>query len=187
MDEQSDEILFAAYCEGESIALKTLLERHMVRVYRFAHLFHPDESFAEDVVQETFIKVWRYRDRFDPKKKFSTWMYQIAKNTALDHLKKKRMLPFSSFEAEDGTNILVEGLRDPEPLQDALFEKAEREELLSLALKKLSHEARTVVVLRHVEDLTFREIGEMLGEPLDTVKSRYVRAVVSLRKTLEKG
>jgi RNA polymerase sigma-70 factor (ECF subfamily) len=139
---------------------------------------------AEDVAQEVFVKVWRHLKRFDQNKSFKTWIFAIAKNTAIDFLKKKKTISFSEFENEEGKNTLTETLADPTPLPQELLERAGAAQMLSSAIDKLSLKYRMVLFLRYNDHFNFREIAESFGEPLNTVKSRHRRALIQLKKLL---
>ena len=94
-------------------------------------------------------------------------------------------MPFSQFETEEGVNVLTETVPDTEELPDALLIKLEDAKELRKTLEKLPPKAREVLLLYYTNDLTFEDIGEMLGEPTNTVKSRHRRALQSLRKILQ--
>jgi RNA polymerase sigma-70 factor (ECF subfamily) len=133
------------------------------------------------------VKVWRNLKKFDQQKSFKTWIFSIAKNTALDFLKKKKAIPFSEFENEEGENIITETLVDPSPLPQELLEKADMAQMLNVAIEKLSPKYRMVLFLRYNDHFTFREIAEIFGESLNTIKSRHQRAILILRKMLKVG
>jgi len=116
-------------------------------------------------------------------KPFTTWLYTIAKNTVLDYFKKKRAIPFSDIDGEmqDGESF-AETLEDESPLVSVLLERAEAGEEVMTALAALPPTQRMAILLHDAEDLTFQEISEVSGEKLDTVKSRYRRGVLALKK-----
>ena len=118
------------------------------------------------------------------KKSFKTWIFSIAKNTAIDFLKKKKTIAFSEFENEDGENTIMETLVDSSPLPSELLERSDLKGMLAKAMEKLSPKYRMVLFLRYNDHFTFREISESLNEPLDTVKSRHRRAVIMLKKNI---
>ena len=98
--------------------------------------------------------------------------------------KKKKAVPFSAFENDEGDNILINTLTDPSPLPDELLERAEVKQWLVLAMTKLAPKYRMVLFLRYNDHFTFKEIAESLAEPLNTVKSRHRRALIMLKKLL---
>lgn len=184
MELRTDETLIGAYLEGDEEALRTLIGRYVGPVFRFIHRYLGDEDDAKDITQDVFVNAWKHLKRFDRTKKFKTWIFTIAKNASLNLLKKKRPSLFSELEDEEGNLGLEETLADPAPLPEELFARADLVLQLSLALQKLHPEHRTVLLMHYQDQLTFQEIGEFLGEPLHTVKSRHRRALLALRKLL---
>lgn len=183
----NDAQLVVAYRGGDERSFELLVRRHLPSIHRFLVRMTFDPAVAEDLTQETFLKAWRYLDRFDTAKPFTTWLYTIAKNTLLDFLKKKRAVPFSQLDSpEDTDQPFDETLEDQESLPSVLAERAELGKELSELLARLPEAQRLAVVLHETEELTFREIAEVTGDPLDTVKSRYRRGMLAMRKELLK-
>lgn len=183
----NDQQLIIDYLKGEEKALEVLIQNYLKPVYNFIYRYANDSMVTEDIVQETFIKVWKNIKKFDKDKKFKTWLFQIAKNTALDYLKKKNPISFSALSRndEDGNQRLAEQIVDSKPTPDEVLLQAESDTGLELAIEKLSATQRAVLTLYYTEQFNFREIGEILSEPLDTVKSRHQRAITTLRKILQ--
>lgn len=181
---RSDQQLVADYLSGDEQSLKFLVERYLRPIYGFTYRFVNGAQDAEDVTQDIFVKVWRHIKQFDQEKSFKTWIFSIAKNAAIDFLKKKKTIPFSEFENEDGENTIMENLVDSSPLPSELLERSDLKEMLAKAMEKLSPKYRMVLFLRYNDHFTFREIAESLGEPLHTVKSRHRRALIMLKKFL---
>lgn len=179
-----DEKLVADYLAGDEKSLEVLFGRYLKPIYSFTYRYVGGGQDAEDVTQDVFVKVWRHIKRFDQNKSFKTWIFSIAKNTAIDFLKKKKTIPFSEFENEEGENIITETLADPSPLPQELLEKAGVAQMLNSAMDKLSPKYRMVLFLRYNDHFNFREIAESLGESLNTVKSRHRRALTMLKKSL---
>jgi RNA polymerase sigma-70 factor (ECF subfamily) len=144
-----------------------------------------DPAAAEDVTQEAFLKAWKNLKKFDAEKNFKTWIFSIARNSSIDFLRKKQTLNFSAFEGEDQNNPLVDNLADPEPLPLDLLKTKEFMAEFELALQNLPEGSRVVLLMHLSDDLTFKEIAKILKQPLDTVKSRYRRGLIVLRKVLE--
>jgi RNA polymerase sigma-70 factor, ECF subfamily len=181
----SDAQLVAAALSGNEGGFSILLERHLPMVYKFVYRYAGNADDANDIAQETFIKVWKHLKRFDAQKNFKTWVLTIAKNTALDFLKKKKPLLFSKIEEqENGLDAFlapyVAGADSPEQV----FETKNTKKELEASLLDIPPSYRTVLVLRYNEHLKFREIAEMLGEPIDTVKSKHRRGLLLLRKVI---
>ncbi|MDQ5955033.1 MAG: polymerase sigma-70 factor, subfamily [Patescibacteria group bacterium] len=183
--ERSDEELLSLYLRGDEQAFGELVKRHLTTVYSFVVRFVGDQHDAEDIVQETFLKAWKSaRSYKEEASKFKTWVLRIARNTAIDHLRKKKHVPFSAFDTEEGVNVLAETVPDSEELPDEKLDRTLNAETLNHAMQALAPEAREILLLHYTNGLTFLEIGELLDQPQNTVKSRHHRAVLSLRKAL---
>jgi RNA polymerase sigma-70 factor (ECF subfamily) len=142
-----------------------------------------DRAIAEDLTQETFIKAWKSLSRFDAMKAFKPWLFSIARNTAIDYVRKKQPFSFSSLEDEED-QAFTDSVTDPRPLPSSLLEHKDLGNQLAQALTHLSPVARSIVLMHETEDLTFQEIADALNEPLNTVKSRYRRALLLLQTKL---
>ncbi len=181
---RSDQELIAAYFDGDRQSLDVLVTRYFRAIYGFTRRYAASAEDAEDITQETFVKAWRHLKRFDRERNFKAWLFAIAKNTALDFVKKRKTVPFSAFQTNKGENPLLELLADATPLPHEMLERKEAGAIIRDILKNLSPKQRLGLVLRFNDDLTFRAIAERLGEPLHTVKSRNRRALASLRKLI---
>ena len=182
--DRSDQQLIADYLSGDEKSLEVLFGRYLKPIYSFTYRYVGGGQDAEDVTQEVFIKVWRNIKRFDRDKSFKTWIFSIAKNTAIDFLKKKKTIPFSEFDTEEGGNRITDTLADPSPLPQELLEKAGMAHILHSAVEKLSPKYRMVLFLRYNDHFNFREIAESFGELLHTITSRHRRALIQLKKIL---
>ncbi|MEK7078290.1 MAG: RNA polymerase sigma factor [Patescibacteria group bacterium] len=154
MDE-NDKQLVSSYIKGEEKALEELVSRHLKPVYNFVYRISGSKKDAEDITQETFIKVWRKIKKYNPDKNFKTWLFTIARNTAIDWLRKKRDIIFSNFEDSEGGNYLENELIDPNPLPDKIFAQAEDQEFVENLLRQLAPIYREVLILKYANDLTF--------------------------------
>jgi len=193
MPEINDEQLVRKYLKGDEKSLEILIQQYLKPVYSFVYRYVNSVSDAEDITQEVFVRMWKNLRKpalslskgFDPKKgKFKTWLFSIAKNASIDFLRRKKTLPFSAFNNEAGDNILIDTLKDNSLLPDEILEQKNAAQSLSSAIKKLSPKYRLVLSRHYNDDLTFREIAQSLNEPLHTIKSRYRRALISLKKFL---
>jgi RNA polymerase sigma-70 factor (ECF subfamily) len=184
-----DARLVAAFLNGDGESFAALVDRHMPMVYKFSYRYVGNADAANDIVQEVFIKVWKNIRKFDQEKSFKTWLLTIAKNTALDAIKKKKAVLFSKIEEGDADldtflAPYVEGVALP----DELFQRKETKDDLARVLQELNPSYRSVLLLRYAEHLKFREIADTLQEPIDTIKSKHRRALIQLRKLLsDKG
>lgn len=180
----SDQTLIRKYLQGDEQSLEILIGQYLKPIYSFVSRYVGNGQEAEDVTQEVFVRVWRNLKKFDQEKSFKTWIFSIAKNASLDHLKKKRAIPFSEFDQEDGKNVIIDTLADPSPLPLALLERADMAKMLNVAMEKLSPQYRMVLFLRYNDHFNFREIAESMKEPLHTIKSRHRRALIKLKEIL---
>ncbi|MBU1034486.1 RNA polymerase sigma factor [Patescibacteria group bacterium] len=184
MNQLSDNELIKACRSGDENALGTLIQRHLSAVYRFIFRMIGDRPVAEDLTQETFLKIWKSIRRFDPTKSFRAWTFAIAKNVVIDYLRKKKHLTFSEIENDEGQDI-ADTIPDIQPLPPEILERAELAQDIERALLELSPETRSIILMHEMEDFTFQEIAGVLKKPMNTVKSRYRRALLVLRGYLE--
>ncbi len=147
--------------------MEILVQKHLRQVYNFAFRLTRDRETAEDIAQETFVKVWKNLKKYNPEKNFKTWLLAIAKNTALDYLRKKKTVSISDFDDFADRPFL-----------------AEDKNIFDNLLKKISPLYREIILLRYNDRLTFEEIGRILSRPLNTVKSQHRRALMHLKKIL---
>ncbi|HUY69582.1 MAG TPA: sigma-70 family RNA polymerase sigma factor [Candidatus Tyrphobacter sp.] len=181
LEDLSDEKLIRRYLKGDETAFAVLLKRYLNPALSLARRFVGDPAKAEDVVQETFVKVWKNLKKFDTQKKFKPWLFAIAKNTALDWLNKREALPFSSFQANP-ENSFFENIVDSAPSVAFSADQKMASSSLRDLVSSLPGRYHSVLFLRHEKELSFREIAEKLEEPLNTVKSRYRRAIALIKK-----
>jgi len=174
-----DSQVVARILAGDSRGFTELVERYQARLLNFVYRTTGDRERAEDLVQETFIRVHRHLHRFDQSKKFSTWVYTIASNLAKNELRNRSRNPLVLFQA-----IRKNWESDDRPLEwaddtyrpDDLFRKRHLREIIDSAVSELPEHHRNVFVLRELEGKTYEEIAEITGCNLGTVKSRLNRA-----------
>ncbi len=174
-----DNELVARFLEGNGLAFPELVRRYQSRLMNFIYRTIGDRDRAEDLVQETFIRVYRHLHRFDQSKKFSTWIYTIASNLAKNELRNRSRNPLVLFQT-----IKKNWEADHRPLQwedpshrpDDLFRKRHLRDMVERAVEQLPEHHRAVFVLREMEGKTYEEISEITGVNLGTVKSRLNRA-----------
>ncbi len=147
------------------------------------------EAEAEDVAQETFVKVGRSLGGFRGESSLSTWIYRIATNTALDHLRRAGQAGNEerTGAGDAGPDDEIAGLPDSDPLQDVALIRKDMNECIRGLVYDLPENYRTVVVLGDLEGLTNAEIARVLGLTLDTVKIRLHRGRVQLRKSMDRA
>jgi len=172
----SDEQLIVDYLKGDEKSLEILIERYLKPIYGFVYRYANNSQEAEDITQEVFVRMWRNLKRFKSGKKFSTWIFAIAKNAAIDFLRKKKFIPFE--------DELIETLADQGPLPEEILQKAQDAKILNAAVKKLPINYQAILFLYYNDHFNFREIAEILQEPLNTAKSRHRRGLILLKKEL---
>ena len=178
---EGDDILIKKYLDGDQASLKMLIDRHTSSVYNFISRFVPT-IYRDDIVQEVFIKVWKKLGSFDTEKsQFKTWLFTISRNTVTDYYRKKKATPFSYLREEE---FKEEEIEDTVILPDEALNKLQDKETLDKVLNELKDEYKTVLTLYYQEDMTFKEIGEVLSKPMNTVKSYHYRALILLKKKL---
>jgi RNA polymerase sigma-70 factor, ECF subfamily len=181
--DRTDQQLIDLAREGDNQALRDLIVRYSTPVYNLAYRFARNQADAEDITQDVFIKVWRKMYTYDEEKSFKTWVLAIARNASLDWLKKRRPVAFSAINRDNQLPI-EDTIEDAEPLADAELDALLRRSYIKKAAEELSPDYQAVLTLRHNENLTFQEIALVMNESIDTIKSRYRRAIGLLKKRL---
>lgn len=185
MEEFQDSELIKQYFNGNEQALNTLVERYFKQVFFFAKTYVKNDAEAEDITQEVFVKAWKNLKSFKPEKKFKTWLFQITKNTSIDYLRKHKNFIAPEALNEEQMAESLERLIDKAPLPEQLLASQEFSQKLEQALGRLPEIYETVMVLHLQHDLTFQEISEVLNEPINTIKSRYRRALLIIRQDFD--
>lgn len=175
--------------KGEEAAYRELVRRYERPVFSLIFRMVRNRELAEDLSQETFVKVLNALDSYRPEYKFSSWVFKIANNAAIDHLRRRELDTLSlegsphaeTPEAVEATALQI-GDRQESPL-DAV-EARELGGQIEQAIAQLRPEYRSCILLRHVEGRAYEEIAEILGLPLGTVKTYIHRARNELRQAL---
>ncbi len=179
---EEDYELINKYLKGEQDALKMLIDKYTSSIYNFTIRFVGIDN-APDVTQEVFIKVWKNLKNFDnDKAQFKTWLFVIARNTITDFLRKKKMVLFSSLDKEEEN--FAESIEDDALLPDEILNNIQDKKELYKLVSELPNNYKLVLTLYYQEDMTFKEIGEVLGKPINTVKSYHHRALCILKDKL---
>lgn len=171
---------------GDRSAFAGLVDLYKDKMFHLGYRMLGSSHEAEDVVQETFLRVYTNLDRYDENQKFSTWIYRIATNLCIDRLRKRK--PSYSLDAEmpegegaDWYSLLASN--QPTPEEDTLL--TETQETIRKAIHTLPEKYKSVVVLRYLQDMSLQEIGDVLAMPVTTVKTRVHRGREFLRKKLQ--
>ncbi|MBI2609497.1 MAG: sigma-70 family RNA polymerase sigma factor [Deltaproteobacteria bacterium] len=183
--ELADEMLVNLYKKGSSQAFRVLYLRHQQKVYHFVLRFFNNKEIAEELFQESFLRIFSNIHKYSPALKFTTWMYSIVRNLCIDEYRKKKVRKVISLE-DHLKKHFTHDLPDTssKPVDVNLIHK-ERSYYVKQAIEKLPHDQKEILILRETEDISFQEISEILGESVNTVKSRMRYALVNLRKSLQ--
>lgn len=184
----TDEELMRAVQAGDEAAFPLLYRRYERRLLAFLVPYVGHLALAEDILQETFLRVFRQRASYEPRGAFRTWIFAIARNLALDQLRRRRSLRESTSPFGDESRVGGDPEKLPDPAPDALGVLAGRDAAATLraALLELPEEDRAVILLSRLEGLRYREIAEILGSTEGAVKVRAHRALLALRKRLRR-
>ncbi|MFQ5798290.1 MAG: RNA polymerase sigma factor [Bacteroidota bacterium] len=175
MTEENDSVFVKQCLEGNTRAFESIVEKYQKTVFNVAFKIINDREDAEDIAQSSFVKAFEKLDTFNPKYKFFSWLYRIVVNESLNVLNQRKRL-----EGLDGRIISKE--KTPEES----YEDLETSENVEHALMDLAPDYRIVIVLKHFQNLSYRDIGHILEIPEKTVKSRLFTARQLLRNILLK-
>ena len=188
LKELDDSALVARCLEGDRRGFTELVERYQTRLLNFVYRTTGDRERAEDLVQETFIRVHRHLHRFDQSKKFSTWIYTIASNLAKNELRNRSRNPLVLFQTMKGNwddDDRPLEFEDTTARPDDMYRKRHLRELVADTVAKLPEHHRQVFVLRELEGKSYEEIAEITDCNLGTVKSRLNRARTAFAAIIE--
>lgn len=182
----SDEELVSAYVDqGDERAFRMLVERHQERVFGFLLGMVRDRTVANDLFQETYIRVvsalQRQRASYSQQGRFLGWVLRIARNAALDHLRTRKRWQDVSATIDESETSFWDRLPDNELSSDVVLHNSEQESFLRDCINDLPPEQREVLLLRHEADLTFREIAELTDCSINTALGRMRYALHNLR------
>ena len=171
--------------ERDMELLADLVERSQRRLVRYLLYLTGRRDYAEDLAQETWIRVLQRGSQYDGRQRFDLWLFAIARNLAIDHLRKKRKAVQTASLPDDRDEILLVSSSGPSPFEAA----ARSEDAIRLAgqLQILPPLYREALLLRFQEDMSLAEIAQVLGAPVTTVTSRIYRGLAALRSAFEEG
>lgn len=179
--------LVALAREGHRGAFAELVELYKSKIYHLAYRMLGNLQEAEDVVQDTFLRMYEHLHSYDRSRKFSTWLYRIATNLCIDRLRRRRAVysldaDMSEGEGMDGYSVLP--AEEPGPEDNLVL--SERQRIIMEAIASLPDKYKAAVALKYYQDLSLQEISEILQIPVSTVKTRIHRGREYLRRKLEK-
>jgi len=180
-----DEELVEHIKKGDDKAFQQLMERYLKHIFNFIRQYVRTEEDSEDVTQDTFFKTWKYMRRFKQGMKFKPWLFTIARNTALDHIKKKKAVTFSDMNNNDDESPQFEDtVADIEPLPSELFAQVELADEMKDVLSVLHPDHQAVLTMHYQQEMTFEEIAEIMDKPMNTVKSWHRRSLSKVKDKL---
>lgn len=184
--QQTDADLVAAILKGEQELFRDLVQRYQGRLVNYLYRLLRSTQEAEDLAQEVFFKVYQALDRYDPKYKFSTWLFRVAQNAAIDQIRKRRLQLVSMDRQGSGDEDLGTwefASSDPSPYGD--LRNRERGEAIQVAIDGLPWDYRELIVLRHYGELSYDEIAKLKDMPLGTVKNKLFRGRQMMKERLQ--
>jgi RNA polymerase sigma-70 factor (ECF subfamily) len=183
----SDEILVARVRAGEVHHYEEVIRRYERPIVNFIYRMIGDYEQSLDLAQEVFFKAYRSLDRFDPTYRFSTWIYRIASNRSIDHLRKQSPALLSLDDTGDpdrGDGVVQ--LKSPSRGPEDLLASRELGDRIGEAIEALPAAYRELILLRHLQGMAYENIARVKSLPLGTVKNRLFRAREILRRKLER-
>jgi RNA polymerase sigma-70 factor (ECF subfamily) len=180
----SDEDLIERFQNGDLYAFDLIVKRYKNQLLNFVYRFLGNAEEAEDLVQETFLRVYRNRKAYQKVAKFSTWIYTIAGNLAKTELRKRKRRKFFSI-SDLGYNERDYDISDEAYNPEKDVDGRMKEEIIHREIEGLSPKFREVILLRDVQQLSYEEISQIVNIPLGTVKSRVNRGRLKLQEKLK--
>ncbi|MFQ5650100.1 MAG: RNA polymerase sigma factor [bacterium] len=172
--------------DGDEAAYKQLLESYRGAIFNLLYKMVRNKEETEDLVQEAFMKAFNALPSFNEDYAFSTWLYKIAINNCIDHMRRKKLKTYSinkPVQSKDGE--LDREFPDTSMSPDKHVLSEERTQLIETAIDELPENYKIAIILRHTQEKSYEEIAEILNIPLGTVKARIFRAREMLKKKLK--
>jgi RNA polymerase sigma-70 factor, ECF subfamily len=181
----TDEDLVTAVLEGDRDRFGELIDRYQGRLVNYLFRLLRNADDAHDLAQEVFVKVYQVLDRFDPHYKFSTWLFRVAQNAAIDQIRRRRLKVVSLRQEDDEGESRDWDLPSPERGPYGELRNQERGEAIHEAIETLPWEYRELILLRHFGELPYEEIARLKQMPLGTVKNKLFRGRQMLKEKLQ--
>jgi RNA polymerase sigma-70 factor (ECF subfamily) len=182
---QTDLDLMLRVRDGDAASFEVLLRRYRLPMVGYFRRMVRDQTLAEDLAQEVFLRVYKSRERYQPEAKFTTWLYRIATNLALNAIRDRRdEVSASGDEDSEGFSVLSR-LTDPCPTAEQQLVQRDRERLIRQSVESLPENQRAAVILHKYQEVDYRQIAGILSVSESAVKSLLFRAYETLRIRLE--
>ncbi|MDB9882803.1 sigma-70 family RNA polymerase sigma factor [Bacteroidia bacterium] len=180
----TDQALVKQYVQGNEACLEMLINRHKDRIFTTIILIVKDSYIAEDLFQETFIKIIKNlkKGKYNEEGKFLPWAIRIARNMAIDYFRKKKRMP--TVTNSDGDDVFRKIKIAVDNREEQII-RTEKEDMVRSVINRLPEEQRQVLILRHYGDLSFKEISEMTNVSINTALGRMRYALNNMRKMME--
>jgi RNA polymerase sigma-70 factor (ECF subfamily) len=186
MNEEQDQVFIKRTLRGDKKAFEMIVRKYQQPLLNYVGRMVGERELALDFTQDVFVRAYSSLRSFDPRYKFSTWLFKIASNLVIDHWRKKKLPTFSLSEPlGQDEDCLTLDVPDDEPAVSRKFELGELRQRIELALEKLPGPLREIFVWRHVNELSYEEMAEIKGLPLGTIKNRVFQAKEMLRRILQ--
>jgi RNA polymerase sigma-70 factor (ECF subfamily) len=169
---------------GDAESFELLLRRHRTPLVNYFSRMVRDRALAEDLAQEVFLRVYRARDRYQPEARFTTWLYRIATNLALNAIRDRRGTSQPPESAAQEGDVEFSTLADSKPTAEQRLIQSDRERLIRQAVEALPENQRAAVILHKYQEVDYCQIAKILGVSVSAVKSLLFRAYESLRTRL---
>jgi RNA polymerase sigma-70 factor (ECF subfamily) len=182
MQNLSDEELMLNYQRGEALAMDEILKRYKNPVYGFALRLLANSAEAEDIAQEVFMRVHKFRDNYRPSGKFRSWVFSIAHNLCVSSLRKRKWLVIWPRNKENPDELM--DFQSPDPSPDEQASNNEVSNAVKTCIQELPFLQKEALILREYQNLDYDEIGKILHRPLGTVKTLIYRARQNLKEKL---
>jgi len=181
-----DTTLVQETLSGSQVSFQLLIERYQERIFGLVRHYTRSTVEVEDIVQDTFIKAYHRLETFQHQSSFSTWLYRIAVNTALDFLKRLGRNPVRAVEDPEVVGTIAGPLGTPRSIAapDAELEREEIARITHQVLEEIPEIFRTVLILREFEEMAYQDMADLLGISIGTVESRLFRARARFKETL---
>jgi RNA polymerase sigma-70 factor, ECF subfamily len=182
---ESDLDLMLRVRDGDAASFEVLLRRYRLPLVGYFRRMVRDQSLAEDLAQEVFLRVYKSRERYQPDARFTTWLYRIATNLALNAIRDHKDEVSGSTGDDDDGGAILERFVDPQPTVEQCLVQRDRERLIRQAVEGLPQNQRAAVILHKYQEVDYRQIAAVLSVSESAVKSLLFRAYETLRVRLE--